>query len=77
LILSKCKSEEERRFYLKLAVEQRWSKRELEQQINQALFERTIASPLKVSTAERIAPGRRPSLQRQLFVRFPACAGTA
>ncbi|MGZ8184171.1 MAG: DUF1016 N-terminal domain-containing protein [Methylobacter sp.] len=25
LILSKCKSEEERRFYLKLAVEQRWS----------------------------------------------------
>ncbi len=53
LILSKCKSEEERRFYLKLAVEQRWSKRELEQQINNALFERTIASPLKVSALLR------------------------
>jgi predicted nuclease of restriction endonuclease-like (RecB) superfamily len=53
LILSKCKTEEERGFYLKLAVEQRWSKRELEQQINNALFERTIASPLRVSALLR------------------------
>ncbi len=53
LILSKCKTQEERGFYLKLAVEQRWSKRELEQQINNALFERTIASPLKVSAQLR------------------------
>ena len=48
LVLSKCKTEEERSFYLKLIVEQRWSTRELEQQINNVLFERTIASPLKV-----------------------------
>lgn len=53
LVLSKCKTEEERGFYLKLAVEQRWSTRELEQQINNALFERTIASPLKVSALLR------------------------
>ncbi|MDO8845733.1 YhcG family protein [Methylicorpusculum sp.] len=42
-----------RGFYLKLAVEQRWSTRELEQQINNVLFERTIASPLKVSAVLR------------------------
>ncbi|WP_019868534.1 PDDEXK nuclease domain-containing protein [Methylovulum miyakonense] len=53
LILSKCKTEEERGFYLKLTLEQRWSKRELEQQINNALFERTLASPLKVSAVLR------------------------
>ena len=53
LVLSKCKTEEERGFYLKLAVEQRWSTRELEQQINNVLFERTIASPLKVSAVMR------------------------
>lgn len=53
LVLSKCKTDEERGFYLKLAVEQRWSTRELEQQINNVLFERTIASPLKVSAVLR------------------------
>lgn len=53
IILSKCKTEEERGFYLKLAFEQRWSSRELEQQINNALFERTLASPLKVSALLR------------------------
>lgn len=53
IVLSKCKTEEERGFYLTMAVEQRWSKRELEQQINNALFERSISSPLKVSAALR------------------------
>ncbi len=53
IVLSKCKTEEERGFYLKVAIEQRWSSRELEQQINNALFERTIASPLKVSALLR------------------------
>ena len=53
LVLSKCKTEEERGFYLKMAVEQRWSTRELEQQIINVLFERTIASPLKVSALLR------------------------
>jgi len=53
IILSKCKTEEERSFYLKLSVEQRWTKRELEQQINKALFERTITSPTKVSALLR------------------------
>jgi len=52
-IMSKCQTAQEREFYLNVAVHERWSVRELEQQINTALFERTIASPLKVSALLR------------------------
>ena len=44
LILSRSKLPEEREFYLQLALRERWSKRELERQLNGALFERTILS---------------------------------
>jgi predicted nuclease of restriction endonuclease-like (RecB) superfamily len=53
LILGKCKLAEERRFYLRVACEQRWSKRELERQIDGALFERTISGKPIVSRALR------------------------
>jgi predicted nuclease of restriction endonuclease-like (RecB) superfamily len=49
-ILGKCKREEEREFYLRLTVAQKWTSRELERQINGALFERTVLSPTKLST---------------------------
>lgn len=52
-LMSKCQTAQERKFYLNVAVRERWSVRELEQQINNALFERTIASPLKISTLLR------------------------
>jgi predicted nuclease of restriction endonuclease-like (RecB) superfamily len=50
LILGKCKREEEREFYLRLSLGQSWTSRELERQINAALFERTVLSPAKLST---------------------------
>lgn len=53
LILSKCKVSEERGFYLKLAIEQRWSKRELTRQIDGCLFERVVTSKPKLSAAVR------------------------
>ena len=49
LILGKCKTQEERRFYLKLAAEQVWGKRELERQIEGCLFERTLTAPPKLA----------------------------
>ena len=49
MILGKSKRSEEREFYLRLAVQERWASRELERQINGALFERMILSPPKVS----------------------------
>lgn len=49
IIMGQCKRSEEREFYLKLAIRERWGKRELERQLRCALFERTVLNPLKVS----------------------------
>ncbi len=49
LILSRSKRPEEREFYLRMPLRERWSKRELERQLNGALFERVVLSPAKVS----------------------------
>jgi predicted nuclease of restriction endonuclease-like (RecB) superfamily len=40
-----------REFYVRLAIQERWSKRELERQFKTALFERVVLSPPKVSPA--------------------------
>jgi predicted nuclease of restriction endonuclease-like (RecB) superfamily len=53
MIMGKSKREEEREFYLRLAIREKWGKRELERQINGALFERTILTPPKVAPAVR------------------------
>jgi predicted nuclease of restriction endonuclease-like (RecB) superfamily len=53
LIMGKCKRDEEREFYLRLAHAQRWQTRELERQINGALFERMVLSPTKLSAPLR------------------------
>ncbi len=51
VILNQSKRPEEREFYLRLAVQEKWSSRELERQFKAALFERTVLSPTKVSAA--------------------------
>ncbi|HQU43502.1 MAG TPA: PDDEXK nuclease domain-containing protein [Pirellulales bacterium] len=53
LILSRSKRPEEREFYLRMALRERWTKRELERQLNGALFERVVLSPAKVSPPVR------------------------
>jgi predicted nuclease of restriction endonuclease-like (RecB) superfamily len=50
-ILAQCKRTEEREFYVRLAVRERWSSRELERQLKGALFERTVLSPPRASPA--------------------------
>jgi predicted nuclease of restriction endonuclease-like (RecB) superfamily len=49
IILGQAKRPEEREFYLRLAIREKWSKRELERQCHAALFERTVLSPPQVS----------------------------
>lgn len=49
IILGRSKRPEEREFYLKMAAQEKWSKRELERQYDTALFERVILTPAKVS----------------------------
>jgi len=57
VILEQSKRPEEREFYLRMAVRERWSKRELERQFKAALFERTVLSPPIVAPLVRqLAP---------------------
>jgi predicted nuclease of restriction endonuclease-like (RecB) superfamily len=52
-IFSRCKTAEEREFYLKLAKQENYSFRELDRQISASLFERTMIGNSKLSTALR------------------------
>ncbi len=53
IILSKTKTEKEREFYIRLSIKERLSKRELERQIDSAIFERVILSEEKLSPVVR------------------------
>jgi len=53
IIVSQSKSAEEREFYLRTAIKESWSSRQLERQIKAALFERVILSPATVSAPLR------------------------
>ena len=56
LILGQSKRPQEREFYLRQAVRAKWSKRELERQIRNAAFERTVLSDKKLAPAVRVLP---------------------
>jgi len=44
LILGKCKTPEEREFYIRMAINEKYSSRELERQIDSCFYERTMLS---------------------------------
>lgn len=49
IILGQSKLPEEREFYMRMAIREKWSSRELERQFRTALFARVVLSPPKVS----------------------------
>jgi predicted nuclease of restriction endonuclease-like (RecB) superfamily len=49
IILNQSKRLEEREFYLRLTIQEKWSSRELERQFKAALFERSVLNPAKVT----------------------------
>jgi len=51
IILGQSKEPEEREFYMRLAIRERWGKRELERQLRVSAFQRAVLSPVKVSPA--------------------------
>ncbi|MFT4076583.1 MAG: PDDEXK nuclease domain-containing protein [Asticcacaulis sp.] len=53
IIMGQSQRPEEREFYVRQAITERWSKRELERQLKAALFERIILHPPRVSPAVR------------------------
>ncbi len=57
LIMSQCKTNEEREFYLRMTIKERYSFRELERQIDSSLYERYATNQIKLSPVVReIAP---------------------
>lgn len=48
-ILSRCKRDDEREFYLRTAIRERWTSRQLQRQLDGALFERVALSPAQLS----------------------------
>jgi predicted nuclease of restriction endonuclease-like (RecB) superfamily len=56
IIMARCKSPEERFFYLKSCAYANWSKRVLEDQIASASFERTALADIKLAPAVREFP---------------------
>jgi len=53
LVFSRCKSVEEKEFYLKLVKQENYSKRELDRQISASLFERTMIGNSRLSPVVR------------------------
>lgn len=56
IILSQCKTDEERQFYLLTSVREQYSKRELERQIDSGLFQRTMLANAQLPEPVRQLP---------------------
>jgi predicted nuclease of restriction endonuclease-like (RecB) superfamily len=71
IIMSQSQRPEEREFYLRQAITEKWSSRQLERQLKSALFERTVLHPPKVSAALRhIHPGALTAFKDAYMVEF-------
>ncbi len=67
-ILSQSRHPEEREFYLRMAIQEKWSSRELERQMKAALFERSVADPLKASASPAQAHPQALSVFRDAYL---------
>jgi len=56
IILARCKTDKEREFYINLARNERYSKRELDRQINTGIYERTQIGNQKLSESVKKLP---------------------
>lgn len=70
IIFSRCKSAEERRYYLTIARSDRLSKRDLERQIDAAQFERSLLSAKLSPLARELHPDIQQSFKDQYVLEF-------
>ncbi|HSI60713.1 MAG TPA: PDDEXK nuclease domain-containing protein, partial [Ideonella sp.] len=81
IILAQAKRPEEREFYLRMAAQQRWGKRELERQFRMAAFEHAVLAQPKLSPAVREVHGDVTSIFKDTysveFLSLPAQHGEA
>ncbi len=67
-ILSQCKTEEERQFYLLWCVKEQYSSRELERQIDSGLFQRTMLANAQLPEPVRQLPQQVADIFRDSYV---------
>lgn len=67
LILSASKSDEEREFYIRLNIKERYSKTELQRQLKSGAFERTLLANKKLSPAVRVLPQNTTNVFRDVY----------
>lgn len=68
MILGRSKLAEEREFYMRMAIPERWRSRELDRQIRAALFERATLNPPKVAAALRQTHPMAETVFKDLYV---------
>ncbi len=68
MIISKCRTNEEREFYLVLSKKENYTYRELERQINASLFERTMIGNQKLSATLREFPAQTENIFKETYV---------
>ena len=56
IIFSSCKATEERTFYTRMSIKEKWSSRELQRQITTSTFERVMLADSKLSALTRVLP---------------------
>lgn len=67
IIVSQSRNQDEREFYLKMSIREKWGKRELEHQFKNGLFERIILNPPKVSPAATLLHPSPVELLKDLY----------
>ncbi len=68
IMLGRCKSPEEREFYLKLCIREHYSKRELDRQINSSAFERTMIGNAKLPESIKQLPHEMTNVFKDSYV---------
>lgn len=68
IIMSRCKTEAERLFYIQLTAAERYTTRELERQINSGIFERTLLADAKLPLATQSQPQRLAGVFRDSYI---------
>ena len=68
IILSRLKSIEEKEFYLKLCLKEKYSKRELERQISASHYERSIIGNTKLSPVVRVLQNEIETIFKDTYV---------
>ena len=77
LIFSRCKTEEEREFYIRMCIKENYSKRELDRQISASLFERTIlGNPQLPALLKKVHPNAINSFKDSYIFEFLNLSGS-